>query len=465
MVRAMLIRDAEIRRHGRADLRLRGATIAAIGRLDPLPGERVIEAKGGALLPGLHDHHIHLNALAARAASVWCGPPEVMDEAQLTAALSRPGNGWLRGIGYHESVCGLPDARALDRLCPDRPLRIQHRSGRMWLLNSLALEALLALAAPPPGLERENGRFTGRLFDEDRWLSQALAGHPPDLAALSTELAAYGVTGVTDMSPANDPTMADHFARQRRGGNLRQGLVLAGSLALAEARPDGWQIGQAKLHLHENALPDFAETAGFIRAAHRQGRGVAVHCTTEVEMVFTLALFEEAGTLPGDRIEHASIADPGHVARMAGLGLQVCVQPHFLTERGDQYRDSVEERLQPHLYRLASLRAAGLVLAGGSDAPFGSADPWAAMRAASERRTTGGIVMAAEEALGEDEALALWLADPLDLSRERRLAVGEAADLCLLASAGGPAQVRLTVSAGQVIHDGIDQPPGERRQG
>lgn len=459
----MLIRDAEIRAHGRADLRLSGAVITAIGRLDPLPGERVIDAHGGALLPGLHDHHIHLNALAARAASVQCGPPEVTDEAGLAVALARPGTGWLRGIGYHESVCGLPDALALDRLCPDRPLRIQHRSGRMWLLNSAALDELLVRAGPPPGLEREGGRFTGRLFEEDRWLSQALAGSPPDLAALSASLAAFGVTGVTDMSPANDPAMAAHFAEQRRTGALRQALVLAGGLSLADAGPDGWQLGPAKLHLHENALPDFAGAADFIRAAHGQGRAVAVHCTTEVEMVFTLALFAEAGTLPGDRIEHASIADAGHVSQMAELGLQVCVQPHFLTERGDQYRDSVEQRLQPHLYRLASLRAAGLVLAGGSDAPFGSADPWAAMQAAITRRTRQGIVMGADEALDADEALALWLADPLDLSRERRIAVGGAADLCLLAP--GSTSVRLTLSAGQVIHDGIDQPPVERRPG
>lgn len=459
----MLIRDAEIRCHGRADLRLSGAVIAAIGRLDPLSGERVIDADGGALLPGLHDHHIHLNALAARAASVQCGPPEVTDEAGLAAALARPGTGWLRGIGYHESVCGLPDALALDRLCPDRPLRIQHRSGRMWLLNSAALDELLARAGPPPGLEREGGRFTGRLFDEDRWLSQALAGSPPDLAALSARLAAFGVTGGTDMSPANDPAMATHFARQRCNGALRQSLVLAGGLSLADAGPDGWHLGPVKLHLHENALPDFAEAADLIRAAHGQGRGVAVHCTTEVEMVFTLALFEEAGTLPGDRIEHASIADPGHVARMAKLGLQVCVQPHFLTERGDQYLESVEQRLQPHLYRLASLRDAGLVLAGGSDAPFGSADPWAAMRAATDRRTAQGVVMGVDEALEVGEALALWLADPLDLSRERRIAVGGVADLCLLAA--DTSSVRLTVSAGQVIHDGIDQPPVERRPG
>jgi predicted amidohydrolase YtcJ len=93
----------------------------------------VLDATGGALLPGLHDHHIHLTALAARESSVECGPPTVNSGEELARALSVAGDGWLRGVGYHESVMGLPDAAALDRLRSDRPVRIQHRSGRMWL--------------------------------------------------------------------------------------------------------------------------------------------------------------------------------------------------------------------------------------------------------------------------------------------------------------------------------------------
>ena len=113
----MLIRGAEIYGLGLADLRTQGAAIAEIGQLAALPGEAVLDAVGGALLPGLHDHHIHLSALAARRASLWCGPPAVTTAEDLAGLLAAaPGTGWLRGIGYHDSVMGLPDARALDRL-------------------------------------------------------------------------------------------------------------------------------------------------------------------------------------------------------------------------------------------------------------------------------------------------------------------------------------------------------------
>lgn len=105
----ILIRHAELRTGAKADVRIRHARIAAIGDLAPEPGEHVIYARGGALLPGLHDHHIHISASAAALASVPCGPPAVTDADALARMLDRPGSGWLRGIGYHESVAGMID--------------------------------------------------------------------------------------------------------------------------------------------------------------------------------------------------------------------------------------------------------------------------------------------------------------------------------------------------------------------
>ena len=466
----MLIRRAEVWQHGLADLRISIGRIAAIGQLVPEPGETIIEANGGALLPGLHDHHIHLTASAARAASVICGPPQVTSAQDLASVLSAPGEGWLRGILYHESVMGLPDVAALDEFAPHRPVRIQHRSGRMWLLNSRALDLLLAAAAPPAGMECSDGRFTGRLFDEDTWLQGAMASQPPSLADVSAELARYGVTGVTDMSPRNDPVIAGYFAEQVASGALLQHCTLAGMLALADAPASlHWQLGPAKLHLHESALPDFDQTVNFIGAAHAQGRGLASHCTTETELVFTLAAIEAAGALRGDRIEHAGIARDDHIAMIAAMGLAVVSQPHFIAERGDQYLAEVEPELHPALYRLASFINSGVPLAAGSDAPFGSLDPWNAMAAAVSRQTTSGEIVRKDEALSPEQALELYLADPADISRQRTIALGEPADLCLLSCPWSEAhegltstQVAATIVSGKTIHNRIDQPPVQR---
>ncbi|MFH9963837.1 AMP-binding protein [Streptomyces mirabilis] len=71
-----------------------------------------------------------------------------------------------------------------------------------------------------------------------------------------------------------------------------------------------------------------------------------------------------------------------------------------------------------------SLAEAGIPLAAGTDAPYGSADPWAVLRAAVER--SGG------EAVARRAALDLFAGEPQHASRVRRLAGGSVADLCLL---------------------------------
>lgn len=472
----MLIRNAEVWGQGLADVRIedgRVASIEPITEREPTTesagcgGARsLIEAKGCALLPGLHDHHIHLPALAAKRASLWCGPPAVTTPADLAAALAGPGSGWIRGIGYHDSVMGLPTARELDGLLRDRPVRLQHRSGRMWFLNSLALDTLLAAAPAPPGLETAAGRFTGRLFEEDDWLRAALAASPPAFGEVGQALARFGVTGLTDMSPRNDAQIAEHFAAEMASGALPQRVVLAGAPSLADVAPGPWQLGPAKLHLHENALPDFAAASAFIAAAHDRDRGVAVHCVSEVELVFALAAFEAAGLRCGDRIEHASVASDDLIGRIAELGLQVVAQPHFIAERGDDYLRDVDPRHHRELYRLRAFRDAGVTLAAGSDAPFGAPDPWAAMAAAVARRTASGTTIEAAEALTAGAALELFLADPLDLTRQRTLTPGCAADLCLLDRPWTQAsddfagvQVAATWISGRLVHDTVDQAP------
>ncbi len=461
----ILIRQAELLAGGTADFRVRGGRISAVGDFMPMPGELVIEARGGLLLPGLHDHHIHMAASAAALASVACGPPDIVDEAGLAQALCQPGTGWLRGIGYHESVAGMIDRDWLDAAVPDRPVRVQHRSGRMWVFNSAGLDLLLAKCEPsPPGLEQVGGRWSGRLFDEDAWLRGMLGSVPPAFDAAGADLARHGVTGVTEMSPTNDDAMVAHFASESARGALPQRLLIAGGLALDKRHLGPFlAIGQVKIHLHEAHLPAFDEVVALIRAGHAQGRGIAVHCVTEVELVFTLAAFDEAGVQAGDRIEHASVANAEAVTRIAAMRLPVVTQPYFVAERGDAYRAMIPPAEWPDLYRLRSLLDAGVELAGGSDAPFGKMDPWAAMAAAVSRRTAAGCILGEAEALTPEQALALFLADPLDLPRQRNVAPGAAADLCLLSEPWAIARenlraglVRATVIAGRIVHGVID---------
>jgi len=88
---------------------------------------------------------------------------------------------------------------------------------------------------------------------------------------------------------------------------------------------------------------------------------------------------------------------------------------------------------RPHLYRCASLIEAGIGVGGSTDAPFGPEDPWVAIRTATDRRTRGGDVLGAEEAVPARTALDGFLSHPdAPGGPPRQLDIGDVADLCLL---------------------------------
>lgn len=459
----MLITNAEIYDPGAgpgptSNIRIIDGRIAAIGPLTPLRSEGVLDAGGCALLPGLHDHHIHLLSFAASLESVHCGPPTVGTESELARVLrDDSGVGWLRGYGYHESVAGEIDRRWLDRCLPDRPARIQHRSGRLWMLNSAALGALRAAAMTAHDRGALDIPEDGRFYDQDTALGALLGRSLPPVGPASRSLAGYGVTGLTDMTPGNTTHTLELFRDLRRAGTLVQSLHVAGSPELRYPfSADGVTSAATKIHLHDSALPPFEETRDVIRASHGAMRPVAVHCVTEVELVFALAAFEAAGTLDGDRIEHASVAPPELLVGLNEQGLLVVTQPNFIAERGDAYLDDVTAAELPWLYRARSFLDHAIPLAGGTDAPFGCADPWVAIRAAVQRRTTGGRMLGADEALTPEDALGLFLGSADRPDQPRHVLEGGRADLCLLNAPWSRARetlssdlVRATLCAGR----------------
>lgn len=430
---SILFRDIEIA-GARVDLRVLGDRIDEIGTDLPRTAATVIEGRGAALLPGLHDHHLHLLALAAALRSVDCGPPAVRSLAELRRALtSRPGQGWLRGTGYHESVAGALDRTALDRLITDRPVRIQHRSGALWMLNSLGLEQVSRALDDSPDVERDAaGLPTGRLWRYDTRLRTALTDDPPDLAEVGNILSRHGITGVTDATPDLDDAAIAMLAAARRDGILPQRITLLGAHT-GHLPAAGMTLGPRKLLLRDHDLPTYDDLTAAITHSHRAGRAVAVHCVTRESLVLTLAVLENTGSIDGDRIEHAGIVPEGVAEHIARLGVAVTTQPGFLLDRGDTYRRDVAPDDLPHLYPHARLLRAGIPVALSSDAPYGPVDPWEVMRAAVERSTRTGIVLNPEERIDPAAALAGYLSAPGNPGGPPRpLARGARADLCLL---------------------------------
>lgn len=431
----LVIRDVEIDGRAGLDVRIEAGRIATIGpRLPHAPLE--LDGGGGALIPGLADHHIHLLGLAAQADSVVLDGARDADDvaARISAGLAgRPPGAWLRVSGYHETMAGDLSRQELDALAPRHRLRVQHQTGSLWILNSSGLASVCG-ADDPPGVERDaEGRATGRIWREDAWLRERLGATPPPLAPIGRRLAALGITALTDASVTTDASAAALLARARSLGELPVRLTLMSGGELKRPDDGAFEVGPVKILLDDHDLPDFDDMLARIRRARGWGRPVAVHCVTAGELALTLAAFETAGAQPGDRIEHGSVIPADAIGQVRALGLTVVTQPAFIRERGDRYAAEVAPRDVPDLYRCASLLAAGTPVAASSDAPYASPDPWLGMAAAIDRRSASGRKLGEGERVSPETALALYLGEPsAPGGPSRRIAVGVTADLCLL---------------------------------
>jgi predicted amidohydrolase YtcJ len=411
-----LLRDVSVD-GARVDCLIDGGRIAGLAPGLAASGARVLDAGGGALLPGLADHHIHLMAAAAAEESL-----DLAGGGNLTELTRWTETGWIRVIG-----AGIELTRTdIDQVEAVRPVRVQHRSGALWTLNTAAVERLAgALTAAE--------RASGQLWRADERLRRALGPRPrPDLARLGHRLATWGVTHVADATPTRN---AEAFAE------LPQHVVTM----------DAAGGGPRKLLVADHELPPLDDVARRVGQTHTLGRPVAVHAVSAVALALALAAIEAAGAMPGDRIEHAAVCDDAAADRIAELGLTVVTQPSIFARHGAIFRRQSPPAERPWLWRYGSLLRRGVRVAMSSDAPYGDANPWYGVRAAATR--DGPERVPATTALGSLLAECDDPAGPV-----RRVQPGAAADLCLLTGAIDEAlttqraSVRATFVAGRAVH-------------
>ncbi|MCJ0905405.1 amidohydrolase family protein [Rhodococcus sp. ARC_M6] len=437
------------------DIRIGDGLIAEIGYNLERGSEAVLDAEDNDVIPGLCDHHIHLHALAARRASVECGPPFVRSSTELAAALhSSPGaNGWIRGVGYFESASGELDRDQLDRLHSARPVRIQHRSGALWILNTAGVEATGLEQADHPGVERDSaGRPTGRVWRADAWLRDQIPGNaPPSLKAVGSELAALGITSVTDATPDLDADGIASISEAVSKRELTQRVHLLGAPLGSGQFSDRLTVGPYKIVLADSGLPDLDELARTITACHGAGRAIAAHSVSREALLILLSVLREVGTIRGDRVEHGALIPAESVEEIHRLGLTVVTQPGFIADRGDDYLEHVDPMDINDLYRCRSLLDSSVPVAFSSDAPYGPLDPWTVIAAAQSRTTPADVVLGGEESVDYDSALDAYLGEPNDPGGPpRRVVVGASGDLVVLTKSRPPTVLATVIGGRQV---------------
>lgn len=439
------------------DVRLAGGAVAEIGSITQTRDSTVIDGRGGTLLPGLVDAHVHAAQWASSRRRVRLEDAGSAREAVDTVVAAAPagptelviGGGFRDGLWPDE-----PHKDLLERALPGRPVALFSNDLHTAWLSPAAL-ALVGQAHHPTGVlvEGDCNRATAALpaasEDQlDRWVLEAM-----DAAA------ARGVTAIVDFEYAD--TVADWMRRLAAGSSAvrvrcviarhvldeaiarghRTGDPVPGSDGLLTVGPyklfvDG-SLNTRTAYCHDPypglashgrlELPP-AELVPLMAKAHRHGIQPAVHAIGDRATAIALDAFAEVGC-PG-RIEHAQLVRPDDMARFAALGVTVGVQPaHAPDDRdvADRYWAGRTGQAFPY----AALLAAGARLEIGSDAPVSPLDPWDGIASAVGRTDDDRPPWHPEQAIP--------LADALRAASGGRagVRVGDPADLVVVAADPG----------------------------
>lgn len=465
-----------------------------------------LDGKGRVALPGLIDAHAHVMGIGFAALTLDLSETRSLAEAQgriAAYAAAHPERPWIIGRGWNQELWGLgrfPTAAEIDNVVADRPVWLERVDGHAGWGNSRALAAagVTAASRDPAGgrIERAvpGGKPSGVLVDNAMELvgKAVPAPRPEDrdlaLAEAQRILLKRGVTAAADMG-----TSIEDWQSFRRAGdagtlNLRIMSYAAGVEQMAligGPGPSPWlyddrlRLNGVKLYL-DGALGSrgaalkapYADSPGntglrlvgdtqlknlMSRAALDRFQ-IAVHAIGDGANSSALdAIADMAATYTGDRrwrIEHAQVLDPADIARFGKLGVIASMQPIHQTSD----RLMAEARLGPArlggAYAWRSLRAAGVRLAFGSDAPVEMADPFAGLAAAITRQGPDGQPFGGwqpQERLDFETALGAYTADAawagFAEGRFGRIVKGQRADFLLIdrdPQLASPAELRAT---------------------
>jgi len=423
--------------------------VVAIGshaELAPRAGQAtVLDGGGHTLLPGLIDAHGHVMGLGIALRRI-----DLRDTTSLDAALARvkdyaaahPGMPWIQGRGWNQEVWRLgrfPTAAELDRAVADRPVWLGRVDGHAGWANSAALRlAGVDRDTPdPPGgrIERDaQGNPSGVLVDA---AVQLVASRipPPDAAesaaaldAALAELARVGLTGVHDAGV--DAATVALYERYADAGKLSARIyALIGGTGedfdriaaqgLIEGRGnDTLDVRAVKLYAdgalgshgaallapysdqpHEKGLlfntPQ--QLTAMIDKAISQGYQVGVHAIGDAANREVLDAYAQVYRARGakakalrNRIEHAQVLALPDIARLRSLGLVASMQPTHATSDMNMAEARIGKLRMQGAYAWRSFLKQGTVIAGGSDFPVESPNPFYGLYAAVTREDHAG---------------------------------------------------------------------------
>ncbi len=372
-------------------------------------------------------------------------------------------------------------------------MKLTHRTGHACVLNSPALR-LLGISgetpAPEGGLidrDLDSGEPNGLLFEMNDHIDRLVPPFSDEEMRLGAGLAdrefiSHGVTSLQDATWGNSLRRWQTLQRFKESRDLHPRVsMMVGVDELEEFeaedvfRMDGLDTalrrGAVKMVIHTTTgslCPAQEELNEMVYQAHSLGYQVAIHADEQATVEAAVTALEYAlSRIPGanhrHRIEHCSVCPPSLIGRLKRINALVVTQPAFVYYSGERYLATVPPAELEWLYPIGSLCAAGLRVAGSSDAPVVPLNPLAGICAAVARITETGQRLLPQEGISTEEALKLYTLNGAWASLEEgvkgSITAGKLADIVVLnadPTAVSPEEIKdievaMTIIDGEIV--------------
>lgn len=412
---------------------------------------RVIDAEGGAVVPGINDSHLHFlsGGLALDQANLLDAETfEQIQEKIKSFAAANPDRPWVLGRGWYYAPFpnAMPTRQQLDAIVPDRPALMRCYDGHTSWLNSKALELAginRATPDPPNGViarDPETGEPAGILKEAaQRLVTKVLpeVTREDRLRAIRAGIQKAHRFGITSFQNADgDRETLALYDQLRNEGDLKIRVSVALTIPpdFKEEDANGFEELRGRFSndplLETGAVKLFADgvieshTAFMLEPyANQPGTGVPNYTAEEmnriVEMMdrrgwqilihgigdggvrMALDAYEHAAEVnPAPargrrhRIEHAETIDAADLPRFGELGVIAAMQPYHANPSPNQlevWAGNIGPDRASRAWVWKSVKDAGGRIAFGSDWPVISIDPRIGIHMALNRTTPKGI--------------------------------------------------------------------------